>query len=183
MITPKTFMRRSFEVEAIRVTSENMEEVAQWCLGTILIQKRPTKRGEGGFIKEVPYLKVDVLRPLNERQTMAFPGDWILKTGTSFKIYTDIAFHKNFLPMDGEVEQQEEFNVPFEQLSDFMVYKDGSWEPMTNEDLKEKLGPIIRATMSEIQYEHAQEVYTQEIDRMAEGFPQVKLGGLPKTPE
>lgn len=76
-IVTETYTRKPFEVEAVRVTEQNMEEVAEWC---------------GGFIPEVSegakrYIKVDVVRPLNEKQTKAFPGDWVLKVRNTFKVY------------------------------------------------------------------------------------------------
>src|SRR5690606_9703597 len=55
------YARKSFNVEAVQVTQENIEEVANWC---------------GGQIKEnrdgAPYIKIDVKRALNERQRRAY---------------------------------------------------------------------------------------------------------------
>lgn len=81
------YARKSFNVEAVQVTQENIEEVANWC---------------GGQIKEnrdgAPYIKIDVKRALNERQRRAYLGDWVLlrQDGDTFKVYDDKAFGKCF---------------------------------------------------------------------------------------
>lgn len=85
----KKFVRRSFDVRGVQVTSSNIEEVAKWVSGTI------HRRGEEGH--EDRYIKVDVKHPLNERQTQAHVGDWVLKTKKGVKVYTDRAFHANFM--------------------------------------------------------------------------------------
>ena len=74
-------------VEAVCVTAENMSEVAEWCKGHIQQNDNATN-----------YVKVGVIRPLNVRQTEAYVGDWVLKAGTSFKVYTAKGFEKSFVP-------------------------------------------------------------------------------------
>ena len=91
------FVRKPFHVEGVQVTAENMEEVAAWCRGeirTTVEQDRDT---------EEKYIKVWVQRPLDERQTKAFEGDWILYAGTGFKVYMPKAFEKSFEPVKEEV--------------------------------------------------------------------------------
>lgn len=183
MIAPKLYTRKQFDVEAIRVSTENMSEVAEWCLGTIKIQKRPAKRGEGAFVKEVPYLEVEVLRPLNDRQKMAFPGDWILKTGTSFKIYTDIAFRKNFFESKSE-ENDGPIPDPEDPEPAFRILKNGEWVPMTNDDLRTVLAPLIAESLQGLveQEPEEEELGLHVFDGDPE-TPQVKLSMNPKTPE
>ena len=79
------FVRRPLYVDAVRVNENNMAEVAEWCSGEVL-----TDADEG------PYVKVRVYRPLTVRQSKAFVGDWVLLSGTSFKVYTPKAFDKSF---------------------------------------------------------------------------------------
>lgn len=79
------FARKPFYVDAVRVSEENMAKVAEWCGGEI---KNDSQEG--------PYIKVKVHRPLTERQSMAFLGDWVLFAGTGFKVYTPKAFDKSF---------------------------------------------------------------------------------------
>lgn len=78
------FARKPFYVDAVRVSEANIEEVAEWC---------------GGIIKEGPagkFIQVKVHRPLTERQTQAYLGDWVLYAGTGFKVYVPKAFDKSF---------------------------------------------------------------------------------------
>ena len=87
------FARRPFFVDAIQVTEENIEEVAEWCNGDV----RFADKSKNGKTK---YVKVRVLRPLNERQSMAFVGDFILYAGTGYKVYTNKAFNESFEPVE-----------------------------------------------------------------------------------
>lgn len=82
------FERKTFTVEAVQVSLENMPEVVRWTGGTL--RKDDLHR---------PYVAVEVNRPANVKQTMAYEGDWVLKTATGFRIYTDHAFHKSFDPV------------------------------------------------------------------------------------
>lgn len=84
MVQPTKYVRKPFEVDAVEVTEDNVSEVAQWCSGTV------NEEGDRQFIK------VHVARALNERQTKAYPGDWVLYAGTGFKVYTARAFERTF---------------------------------------------------------------------------------------
>jgi hypothetical protein len=99
------FARKPFDVEAVQVTSENMDEVAKWCQGSVEI--------DGDSETKEHYIKVRVLRVLNERQTKAFVGDWVLYAGTGYKVYTNKAFKNSFVPMDG-VEELRTVDEPVE---------------------------------------------------------------------
>lgn len=79
------FARKPFYVDAVRVSEANISEVAEWCEGEI----ESTEDGQA-------YIKVKVHRPLTERQTQAFIGDWVLFAGTGFKVYVPKAFDKSF---------------------------------------------------------------------------------------
>jgi hypothetical protein len=93
MVTPKKFVRRPFSVRAVQVTAELMEEIAKWCGGEIKEAKNPHDDTDVS-----KYIHVRVVRPVNERQTRAFVGDWILSATTGFKVFTDAAFKKTFEP-------------------------------------------------------------------------------------
>ncbi len=86
------FVRKEFPVEGVRVTAENMEEVAKWAGGTI--HRKPASKAHPSAL----YIHIDVVQPRNVGQTMAFAGNWVLKLGTGFKIYTDTAFQNTFRP-------------------------------------------------------------------------------------
>lgn len=82
-------MRKPFEVDAVKVTEENLEELALWCGGDI-------RESDG-----LRYIKVNVSFPQSERQTRAFPGDWLLKSGNQFKVFMDKAFFAQFTKKTG----------------------------------------------------------------------------------
>lgn len=92
------YVRKSFDVDAIRVTDDNIEEVAQWCGGTI-------EAPHALSLEEDKHIKVRVRYPISERQTKAFVGDWVLNSGRGFKVYTNNAFNKQFVISDPTPEQ------------------------------------------------------------------------------
>jgi hypothetical protein len=85
MITTSTFVRKPLLVEGIQVNSENMEQVAVWCGGTI--QYTQSKRN---------FIKLQTKATPQARQNMAFVGDWVLKSDMGFKIYSKRAFDRTF---------------------------------------------------------------------------------------
>ena len=84
------YTRKSFDVDAVQVTAENMSEVADWCNGTIVENEQGN------------YIKVKIHRPLSERQTRAFAGDWVLFAQNGFKVYTPKAFENGFVLVPSE---------------------------------------------------------------------------------
>lgn len=102
MIQTTKFVRKPFFVDGIQVTPENMKAVAEWCSGQVLALLPKNKT------KPVEYIKVNVLRPLGERQTMAFVGDWVLYAGTGYKVYTSKAVNQNFDVVKDDEEEDED---------------------------------------------------------------------------
>lgn len=96
------FMYRPAFVEAALVTEENMAEVSRWCGGTIqTAPARNTKEPASNFIK------VDVMRPMNIRQTQAFVGDRVVKTEfQGFKVFTPKAFQSAFAAVPDDAEDR-----------------------------------------------------------------------------
>lgn len=92
MIKPQTYARKPFYIDAVQVTEENIKEVAEWCMGDVMQTKTPHEDVAS------PFIKVRVHRPLNQRQTQAFVGDWVLYANKGYKVYTQSAFDKNFEP-------------------------------------------------------------------------------------
>jgi hypothetical protein len=78
------FARKPFYVDSVRVSEENIDRVAEWCGGEVQTDE------------EGKHIKVKVHRPLTDRQTKAYIGDWVLFAGTGFKVYTPKAFDKSF---------------------------------------------------------------------------------------
>lgn len=92
------YVRKPFAVQAVEVTRENIREVAEWCGGTV---KESNLTKTGGREGEQQYIKVPVKKPLNDRQTRAYYGDWVLlpREGQGldgFKVYTPKAFTGSF---------------------------------------------------------------------------------------
>lgn len=97
-VKTQKFLRKSFPVDAVQVSPENIEEVAKWCAGEI----KHDGEKEGHLSRD--YISVRVAYPINPRQTQAYFGDWVLKSGKSFKVYTNSAFEKSFVVAEKEKE-------------------------------------------------------------------------------
>jgi hypothetical protein len=94
-LKPEKYVRKPFPVEAVEVTFDNMREVAQWCGGRVKTDRMQWSNRIGQ-----KYVQVHVPRALNERQTMAYVGDWVLYSGSGpngFKVYTPKAFESSFV--------------------------------------------------------------------------------------
>ena len=106
------FNRKPFVVDGVEVTEDNLAEVAEWCGGEV---RRSDKNGE-------KYVKVPVINPLSNRHTLAFVGDWVLRSNVpkpqgeqlSFKVYTEKSLHRNFIQWE-----------PSQFLSSSTVYGEG----------------------------------------------------------
>lgn len=85
---PEKFARRPFLVDAVRVSSTEMVEAANWCNGEILTENRGNRK--------VQYIYLDVPNAKSERQKKAYVGDYLLKAGKGFKVYTPKAFDDCF---------------------------------------------------------------------------------------
>lgn len=125
-VQPTKYVRKAFAVEAVEVTRDNVEEVAEWCGGEV-----KTSPGKGGR-RQQQFVKVPVKNPLNDRQTRAYPGDWVLSAGAGFKVYTQKAFSASFEEQSDRmfevVERMEERAAQEEKLFD-----EGFTEPEVRE--------------------------------------------------
>ena len=90
MLETKQYIRKPFHIDAVQVDSNNIQEVAKWVDSEV----RSDESGQ--------YVKVRVHRPLNDRQTKAYIGDWVLYAGTGYKVYTAKAFVQSFEQVSGE---------------------------------------------------------------------------------
>lgn len=93
MLDTAKYARKAFYIDAVQVTPENMDAVAKWASGEVRTDSDAAGK---------KHVKVRVHRPLNERQTKAYVGDWVLYAGTGFKVYTTKAFTANFEPVSDE---------------------------------------------------------------------------------
>jgi hypothetical protein len=89
----ENYTRKPFTVQAVQVTEDNLNTVAEWCGGEVQT-----------LSNNVKFIKVDVSRPITTRQTRAFLGDWVLYAGRGFKVYTEKAFRMNFAPEENVVQ-------------------------------------------------------------------------------
>lgn len=96
-IEPRQFVRKAFYVSGVQVTENNIHEVAKWCGGSI------QENGEGQL-----YIRVHTTKAMYDRQTQARPGDWVLKAGKSWKVYTNKAFNDVFEAVDAERQKEVE---------------------------------------------------------------------------
>jgi hypothetical protein len=93
VLTLVKYSRKPFDVVAVELSQENIEEVAQWCGGEVRTSDLSKSGGLEGYQQ---YIKVPVKRPLNDRQTRAYYGDWVVEANDSFKVYTPKAFVSSF---------------------------------------------------------------------------------------
>lgn len=89
------FQRKTFSVRAARVSPLNIEELAKECGGKLMHDGEK----DGNLSRD--YIKVRVQYPLNDDQTKARVGDWLVKQGRNWKVYKDKAFRNTFEYPDG----------------------------------------------------------------------------------
>jgi hypothetical protein len=86
------YIRRNHEVEAVQVTFEMFRDIAEWCGGAI---RSLRDEGTGELYIRVPIVRSKYANKPNK----AFVGDWILKDGDGFKVYSDKAFQNSYKPL------------------------------------------------------------------------------------
>jgi hypothetical protein len=95
MSNDNEYVRKPFEVVAERVTPLNLQRLAKWCGGKI----HSDGEKEGNFSRDYIHVKVqDARTPEHERAKI---GDWIVKSGRTWKVYNDKAFRRSFQKKDG----------------------------------------------------------------------------------
>jgi len=90
-----TFVRKPFKVEAVEITEENIEEIAEF-VGTL-----QTK--EDGS----PYIRVD--RRLVPNVFKVFPGFWMTKMGDNIRCYSKKIFEEQFVKNAPDIEEWVDF--------------------------------------------------------------------------
>ena len=86
-----TFVRKPFVVQAVEITKENIEEVAQF-VGTL-------RKKEDG----TPYILVD--QRLVPNVFRVYPGFFMTKMGENFRCYSRRIFLDQFIPKDDSTQQ------------------------------------------------------------------------------
>lgn len=95
IVTTK-YVRKPLIVDAVQVTADNFEELANWCQGSIVNNDK--SEPVDVVDPSSQHIHVRVHNPRSERQTKAFVGDWILYTERGYKIYNTKAFTMTFAP-------------------------------------------------------------------------------------
>lgn len=113
------YERTPFYVDAVEVTLDNMEDVTKWCGGEIKRQVRNRSQ-------VVQYIQVNVTNPVSEKQAKAFVGNWVLKTNSGFKVYTERAFASCFKLVAVKMPPTPEEIWQDDMLPNF-AQKDGPW--------------------------------------------------------
>lgn len=87
MSLTEIWSRNSFDAECVRVTEENIQDVAEWCDGSItrLMTQYPKK-----------YIRFNVVQYNEHREAKAFIGDWVILVKGEFKHYRDESFHRAY---------------------------------------------------------------------------------------
>lgn len=78
--------RKPFDIKYVQVTEENISDVKEWCGGVV--------GGEGSDV----FVKVIDKNAINQRQTKAFIGDYMVwsEESKSYKAFGKKSFHKAF---------------------------------------------------------------------------------------
>lgn len=84
-LSPVKFVRKPTYVHAIQITAENIADITRWSGGDL----RGTEEDS-----EHRFIKIKAFRPVNDRQSKGFVGDWMVLSGNNFKVYTSKAFDK-----------------------------------------------------------------------------------------
>ena len=90
------FRRKTFDVDAVQVTPDNIHDVAAWCGGDVR-----TEQQKG---KSVKFIKVRVYKALDDEQTKAFVGNFVVYMGSGYKVYKYNAFMRTFEKLPKAVE-------------------------------------------------------------------------------
>lgn len=101
MIVKTLYERKTFRVQAVRVSSDNMWEVAGWCEGRYLI-------GQTGSQRPCIEIKLGHDAQRKPKYDRAYIGDWVtlLPGQNSFRIYKEKTFLEAFQQVMDHVEKR-----------------------------------------------------------------------------
>jgi len=106
VIVTATYRRKTFRVQAIQVTEENLKEVADWCNGQVKIETSGPHGGLGD-----PFILVLIGRVNGRPQhSAARVGDWVtrLSSGNNFRVYHNKSFKEAFEEMEVDMKKYAE---------------------------------------------------------------------------
>lgn len=88
------YIRQARPVDAVKVTDENIKDVAAWCNGLHI--PKPGLAGAGENFDQ-DYVYIASSHPNSTAQTRAFPGDWIIREDfRRFRIITNKQFKNSY---------------------------------------------------------------------------------------
>jgi hypothetical protein len=119
MVVTEKYVRKPLYVDVVRITMENMHEVADWCQGEIKNYANESLSLEDATNQTVErYIHVRVHNPKNVRQTKAFINDYLLYTERGYKVYTEKAFKNSFELVEGGSKPAEDSDpVPMPEVT------------------------------------------------------------------
>lgn len=130
--------RKSFPVEAVRITSENIGQVAEWCAGTVC--------RSSSYTPEL-YIALEKTEYNKIRISRAYVGDWILLTNGIFKNYRNDKFRKSF---DPPVQDSDKDDAIFNELCKVLAKSQTEHMKNRNGLSSKTVAEIIRETAEEI---------------------------------
>ena len=108
-----TYWRKTYSVEAIRITENNILEVAEACAGDY--DDRPNAFA---MDRSTPVPHIVLTR------SMAFIGDWVVKVGDLWKVYTHEEFMRSFHTHDEEMANNSRYAKIFTLIGSAMAKQD-----------------------------------------------------------
>lgn len=104
------YRRKTFTVQAIQVTADNMKGLAEWCGGEVIVYWPDISRQSGDYRAGQTCVEV-VIGSVNGRvqKARAYPGDWItkLQNTENFRVYQNKTFLEAFEEVRSEIEKRE----------------------------------------------------------------------------
>lgn len=102
-MTTRRYIRKPLIVDAVRITEENIEEVAVSCGGRVL----------RSLDDRFSFIQVPMHRARHNTENEAGIGSWLLtmrpetSTRPTYRVYRNEAFERDFLEMDPEYSEDE----------------------------------------------------------------------------
>ncbi|QPX71409.1 hypothetical protein SscP1EGY_11 [Streptomyces phage SscP1EGY] len=109
MIVNKMYRRKTFTVQAIQVTEDNVRGLSEWCGGEVILYWPDVVRQSNEY--EPGRMCIEVaIGQVNGRvkKARAFPGDWItrLQDTNRFHVYKNKTFLEAFEEVRSEIEKR-----------------------------------------------------------------------------
>lgn len=94
----KQYFRKPFEVNAVEVTPDNAEQVAEWCGGTVALGEYKHSK----YRIQLPVVKVPGTGPNKGKYVDARIGYFVVEHNRSFRVYRPKQFEETFHPYSND---------------------------------------------------------------------------------